>query len=299
MNPTILWPDESLPVEIYCAPGVLTGLETMATDGLLAMPRTGLGIGGLLLGRRGNRRIDILKTRAIPCSHAMGPAFVLTPEEIEASLTLPADDGELENEAEPDAGYEVVGWYCSRPNGQLALTENGQALFDALCPEPWQAAFLIRPSLGRATIAVFGFRSHGQSGNSALLGVPRELVWQDLTALTASGQETVQPETGQPEAGQPETGRLESSQPIPQTAAAPTSPGPALASPPVRVEAPAQAAAASRPVIPVPLPRGGTLFDTADRRGSGSKKVWLWPMWVAGAVFLLVLLSALAFFARH
>ena len=52
MNPTVRWPDQTLSAAVYCVPGVLTGLEILAADGLLAMPRIGLGIGGLLLGRR-------------------------------------------------------------------------------------------------------------------------------------------------------------------------------------------------------------------------------------------------------
>lgn len=155
MNPPVYWPDETLPLAIYCAPGVLAGLEILATDGLLAMPRTGLGIGGLLLGRQSGKRLEILKTVAISCSHAMGPSFVLTPEEIAEAKA--SEDGVGE-------GCALVGWYCSKPNGRMALSENDKALFDALCGERGQVALLIRPSLGQVTLATFAMRADGQNG---------------------------------------------------------------------------------------------------------------------------------------
>jgi proteasome lid subunit RPN8/RPN11 len=167
MNPPVYWPDESLPLAIYCAPGVLMGLEILATDGLLAMPRTGLGIGGLLLGRQSGERLEILKTVAISCSHAMGPSFVLTPEEIAEAKA--SEDG-------VDEGCALVGWYCSKPNGRMVLSENDEALFDVLCGERAQVALLIRPSHGQVTLAAFAIRGDGQNGNRFRLGAQGELV---------------------------------------------------------------------------------------------------------------------------
>lgn len=206
MNPTICWPDKTLPLEIYCAPGVLTGLEVLASDALLAMPRTGLGVGGLLLGKRRGGCIDILKSTEIDCSHALGPAFVLTPDEITASLPVRG----AEDDADQGADYDVVGWYCTKPsyskiNGQMVLTGPDRALFDALCPEQWQVALLIRPSLGNATIGAFGFRETGDSGDSFAVGTPQELAWQDLAAYQYSSPEpgVVKLATGQPKNGGP------------------------------------------------------------------------------------------------
>jgi hypothetical protein len=178
MNPNIHWPDETLPVQIYCALGVLTRLEMLAADGLLAIPRTGLGVGGLLLGRRRNEGVEILGTAEISCSHALGPAFVLTPEEIAASSALAEDTAEL------------VGWYCSKPAFSKAhspnATERDLALFDALCPEPWHVVLLIRPSLGKTTTAAFGLRASRDHGSAILMGAPKELAWQELAAFQVS-----------------------------------------------------------------------------------------------------------------
>jgi hypothetical protein len=167
MNPSVHWPDESLPLAIFCAPGVLTELEVQATDGLLAMPRTGLGIGGLLLGRKSGERLEIRKTVAISCSHAMGPSFVLTPEELAEAKA--SEDG-------VDEECGLVGWYCSKPNGRMVLSENDQALFDALCGERGQVALLIQPRLGYVTLGAFAVRGDGQNGDRFRLGVQGELV---------------------------------------------------------------------------------------------------------------------------
>jgi proteasome lid subunit RPN8/RPN11 len=173
MDSTIQWPDKTLPTGIFCAPGVLTGLEIAAADGLLAMPRIGLGVGGLLLGRRNAGRIEIQKSAAIACSHAFGPAFVLTPAEIAKSCE--------------DAGAEVVGWYCSKTQGPAVLSEHDRALFTALCPESWQVMLLIQPRMSRTTTAAFGYRGGG-SEDGFVLGDWLELAWQELAAFQAPAE---------------------------------------------------------------------------------------------------------------
>lgn len=170
MNPTVQWPDQTLPVSISCAPGVLTALEILAIDGLLAMPRIGLGIGGLLLGSREGSRIEIRRSVEIPCSHAMGPPFILTPAEMKALVALP--------DSEDDAG-QVVGWYCSKPQGALIPTEHDHVLFDAFCPESWQILLLIHPAKGHPTRASFGFRQV----RAFTAGEWLDLAWQELAGF--------------------------------------------------------------------------------------------------------------------
>jgi proteasome lid subunit RPN8/RPN11 len=251
MNPPVYWPDESLPLAIYCAPGVLAGLEILATDGLLAIPRTGLGIGGLLLGRQSGRRLEILKAIAIPCSHAMGPSFVLTPEEIAEAKA--SEDGVGE-------GCALVGWYCSKPNGRMALSENDEALFDALCAERGQVALLIRPRLGYVTLAAFALRGDGQNGDRFRLGTEGELVAPEKVA----GPEP------EPEAGD--------GVPAVQVAPLPVAPEPAAAE-----QRPAV------PFMPQVMPYRGTLFgvDLEPKKRSWLR-LFLWVL------ILLAILSAAA-----
>ncbi len=167
MNPVIRWPDAGLPLEICCATGVLSQLEMAAVDGLLAMPRVGLGVGGLLLGRRSSGRVGILRTVEVSCSHAAGPGFGLTAEELASVVArLPELCGTL----------EVVGWYCSKTGGQAGLSEGERALFESLCPGEWQAGLMIWPSRTQPTVGAFGFR--GKDG--FVVGARHELAWQEL-----------------------------------------------------------------------------------------------------------------------
>jgi hypothetical protein len=263
MSPTVYWPDESLPVAIYFAPGVLAGLELLATDGLLAMPRTGLGIGGLLLGRQSAERLEILKTVAISCSHAMGPSFVLTEEEVAAAK---AEDG-----ADPDCS--LVGWYCSSPNGRMALTENEEALFDALCGERGQVALLIRPRLGHITMATFAIRGDGQNGDRFRLGTEGELIGPERVA-------------------DPEPETSADSEPVP------------VALPELPAEETAEETPAT-PLLPLPilpppfLPRGSTLFGVSmDEPPRVVPKKRQWPLYLLLAAILLAILAAAAYLTR-
>jgi hypothetical protein len=288
MNPTVHWPDESLPVKIYCAPGVLTDLEMSASDGLLAMPRTGLGVGGLLLGRRETGRIEILKAVDISCSHAMGPSFVLTPEEIEASAGL---QSEPKAEDSVDDDYARVGWYCSKPNGRIGLSENDQVLFNAFCGEPWQVALVIRPCLGMVTTAAFAVRTNGRSASGFVVGAARELVFKEVAVdeMVAEPAPPAQPAPMPPSplAFPPEP------LPLPERVALP---------PPVMIPEPAPEPATIR-VVPLPrsIPSMAPYGKMPSRKVAPRKKPKMQdrlPLPILLGAGLLATLAATAFFTR-
>jgi len=275
MNPPVYWPDESLPVAIYCATGVLTGLETLATDALLAMPRTGLGIGGLLLGRQSEERIEILKTVEIACSHAIGPSFVLTPEELEAAKG---------SENGVDADNALVGLYCSKPNGRMALSDNEKALFDALCGERGHVALLIRPRLGHPTMAAFAIRGDGQNGDGFWLGTQGELVAPERVAPTpeVAAQEAVT--VAEAPSREAESERVEP---------------PIRVEPPVRLESPREdmppgvvLPVVEEPMTPI-VPWSGKLFgiDMSEPVQFGTKKS-RWPVRLLIVVILIAILAS-------
>jgi proteasome lid subunit RPN8/RPN11 len=279
MNPIVYWPDESLPVRIYCGPGVLTDLEMSASDGLLAMPRTGLGIGGLLLGRRENGRIEILKVVDILCSHAMGPSFVLTPEEIEATLEL---QSEPKGEDTVEDDYTLVGWYCSKPNGRIGLSENDRTLFDAFCREPWQVALVIRPCLGMVTTAAFAIRTNGQSSWGYLVGAPRELVAEKTAEVVAEPAPEIEVEPV----------------PLPPSPLAfPPEPVPVPAIPVIIPEPEKPAVVPPPRSVPAMAPYGGTAYFKPAR---GKKRALpdRWPLPILLGAGLLATLAATAFFTR-
>jgi hypothetical protein len=131
-------------------------IRQRACDGLLALPRVGMGVGGLLIGEsvvsegeEGEGQCLSIRLRGsidIPCSHAAGPAFRLTAEEIQQSRELMAR-----------SPRSIVGWYCSKTRGAAALGEAELALHRELFPEPGRIALIIRPSTVEPTQAAFFF----------------------------------------------------------------------------------------------------------------------------------------------
>ena len=223
-------------------------------DGLLAMPRIGLGVGGILLGRREGKQIEILRSVEIPCSHALGPSFMLTPAEMREIVALP--------ESGDDGPAEVVGWYCSKTQKHLGLTEHDHRIFDSFCPEPWQTLLLIHPAKGYPTKAAFGFRE----ARSFTPGEWLDLAWQDLSGFEKPAQPAPSP---------------------------PPTPPPPPPPPPPPVEEP--------DVIPVAMPRGGTLFGNpgppSEVRPPKLPKKKVRRPWKTNLVFVGILLAILALIA--
>jgi hypothetical protein len=128
--------DSSVVLDEAASRKAMEAIRRAAVDGLLALPRVGIGIGGLLVGVRREGRIQVLDRIEIPCSHARGPGFLLTAEEL-------ADAKKLAAVAEP---LEVLGIYLSKNRGAVELTEHDREVFEALCPGMGRIALVIRPS---------------------------------------------------------------------------------------------------------------------------------------------------------
>ncbi len=146
------WFHPSCPIEIEYSVQALEAIREKAVEGLVSMPKQGLGIGCLLLGtRRGNGFIRILDFEEIPCSHAAGTGFVLTPQELEALRLRLQQRGQL----------AVVGLFLSKPRGGLDLVESQRILFERLFPEAYQVALLMRPASLDPSRCVFYFQNMG------------------------------------------------------------------------------------------------------------------------------------------
>ena len=177
----IKWPAPLGGVRLECAPEILERLRLLSIDGLLALPRVGMSIGGFLTGSVEQGRVRVSDTIEIPCSHANGPAFILTgPETARASAM-----------AFGESHRQVVGWYCSKPRGELALEAPMAALFREICPEAWQVGLMIRPSTVEPTRAAMCMRD-GEQGY--VLGQAMDLVEYVRPVHHSAGAEMVMAE---------------------------------------------------------------------------------------------------------
>jgi proteasome lid subunit RPN8/RPN11 len=130
-------------------------IQERAREGLLAAPRVGMGIGGLLLGVRRDGRILLLDSIDISCSHSNGLSFNLTADELQESRDMIAEARSL---AVP-GGPVVIGWYCSKTRGDASLNEADLAFYNELFPERWQIALVVRPNPAEPLQAAFFFRN--------------------------------------------------------------------------------------------------------------------------------------------
>jgi proteasome lid subunit RPN8/RPN11 len=128
----------------------LDDIRLGVVDAFFSLPRGGAEIGGLLLGRFDEHRVQILDYAPIECEHASGPGFTLSPTD-QARL------GELLGQTFP-GGLRPVGWYHSHTRSEIALSEDDLEIQNRYFPERWQVALVLRPSTLQPTQAGFFFR---------------------------------------------------------------------------------------------------------------------------------------------
>jgi hypothetical protein len=260
--------DPQSPFRIEYSRPVMERIRGQACDGLLALPRIGMGVGGLLLGVRQDGLVQLLDSIEIHCSHASGPGFLLT-----------ADEKERARELIAGAGVPgVIGWYCSKPRGAAVLGDVDMAFFRELFPHREQIALVLRPSTVEPTRAVFFFRN--EKGD-VVKGIECELdEWREEPVVTS-----VVPD--EPDAAiEPEAAAPEPEQPAPAPPIAPRAEPVAFAIASVEVPEPApRKAPAPQLVRPRPDP---DMFAFAGPPPPRNKL----PLWIGGVAILLALTAA-------
>jgi hypothetical protein len=168
--------DSSVVLDEAASRKAIEAIWRAAVDGLLALPRVGVGVGGLLVGVKRDGRIQILDRIEIPCSHARGPGFLLTAEEL-------AEAADLAAVAEP---LEVLGIYLSKTRGGMELTEHDREVFESLCPGTGRIALVIRPSTVEPVWAnIFVRAPHGGLDAARKIKLDRESPAIDLPETVA------------------------------------------------------------------------------------------------------------------
>jgi hypothetical protein len=154
MQETVTLSDPRGPLQIEYSRAAMEQIRKRARDGLMAAPRVGMGVGGLLLGVRKGPRIRLLDSIDIPCSHAAGPSFDLTADEKRDSREMIAEA------SAPGVSQKVgvIGWYCSKTRDDASLNQSDRSFYDELFPDPWQVALVVRPNVVDAMRAAFFLR---------------------------------------------------------------------------------------------------------------------------------------------
>ena len=148
----VTWTAPQCPFTIEYAPRVLDDIRLAVVDAFFSLPRGGAEIGGILLGRHEKGRVQILDSVELPCEHASGPSFVLSPKDHAKLAELLAVARGNSVAAQP------VGWYHSHTRSEIALSEGDMEIYRRYFPEAWQVALLLKPHAFQPTRAGFFFR---------------------------------------------------------------------------------------------------------------------------------------------
>lgn len=162
---------EQSPFAIDYSARVLDDVRLAVTDAFFSLPRGGAEIGGILLGHHDDKRITIVDTVPMPCEHAFGPSFVLSPKD-QAGLT------DLIASANANRQNKVVGWYHSHTRSEIFLSDADLEIHHKFFPEPWQIAIVLKPHTFQPMRVGFFFREKDGTIHSS--APYRELVLDPL-----------------------------------------------------------------------------------------------------------------------
>ena len=131
------WRYAPLDAEVICCTAVLEAIRREAVDGLRCLSHGGLETGGILLGRRTDRCMEVLGALPINCEHKLGPLFILST----------ADEKALEAALRGDKrGLQPVGLYVSHSRRSFSVADSDAYVLDRHSPKLWQMAVVIMPS---------------------------------------------------------------------------------------------------------------------------------------------------------
>ncbi len=160
------WDPAGSPVSIHMHLEAVAGLVRDVTEGVKSLPRRGLEVGGLLLGRveAGERpTVWIERYQRISCEHKFGPQFVLDE----------ADKAELEKAAAgilEGGELAVVGLYRSHTREGFQLDEPDFDLVRRYFSDPSDLILLIKPESASDISA--RFYVHDKDGGARTAGEP-------------------------------------------------------------------------------------------------------------------------------
>lgn len=228
---------------------VLDDIRLAVTDAFFSLPRGGVEIGGILLGRHLASRVVIEGYLPLDCEHASGPSFVLSPND-QAKLNQLLAQART-SEAGP------VGWYHSHTRSEIFLSPADIEVHRRFFPQPWQVALVIRPrTMGPADAGFFFYEADG-----AIRG---ESSYAEFT-LEQRGVHPV-PVSPPPPASAPAAPEPAPNGPVIDIA--PAAEPPVRPAPPVDIPAPRARASASEPLDPPPAPVETPRFQLVEQEST-------------------------------
>lgn len=141
--------------------GVVDRIASEALRGLSALPRRGMEVGGILLGRvtAGASAATIHIEDAVPfdCEHLYGPNFHLSPKDRDALSELLS--GINSKRSRP---LTAIGLYRTHTRGDLELTAEDVELLDAFFPSAHALCLMVKPFATKPAEAGFFIRTSGR-----------------------------------------------------------------------------------------------------------------------------------------
>jgi len=134
----LTWRYAPLDAEVVCTSAVLETVRQHSAAGRSRLSHGGLEIGGMLLGKRTDRSMEIVGAVPIECEHKLGPLFILSAADEKALDAVLASDklGTL----------QPVGLYVSHSRRGFAVAETEALLLDRLPAGPWQLVLVVMPA---------------------------------------------------------------------------------------------------------------------------------------------------------
>jgi hypothetical protein len=129
-------------------------LRRLAVDGLIALPRRGIEVGGLLVGEARLGDIQIQTWEEVLCEHRYGPSYALSPADREALSALLA--------ARPEGAPQVVGFFRSFTSRDPIIEEADEAFVGEHFPEGDFVYLMLQPLSPLECLATFRFFHDGQ-----------------------------------------------------------------------------------------------------------------------------------------
>jgi proteasome lid subunit RPN8/RPN11 len=138
---------------IDCPVSVLDAIRAWVLERFNSTPHGGVETAGVLFGTYRGEEVRIAAFRSVPDDSAFSHSPGLTEaERAVAELISAARSGR------DLPGLEPVGWFRSHPRSDLTFSERDLEISNALFPQPWQVALVLRPGNSAPSRVRFFFR---------------------------------------------------------------------------------------------------------------------------------------------